>query len=48
MPNFEKILDHLRDRFTDLFGMGHSFERLGFVDISIEPDQCRSRMQESH
>ena len=37
MPNFEKTLDHLRDRSTDLFGMGHSFERLIKTALTNEP-----------
>ncbi len=37
MPNFDKTLDYLRDRATDLFGMGHSFERLMKTALENEP-----------
>ena len=37
MPNFHKALDHLRDRSTDLFGMGRSFERLMKTALKQEP-----------
>ena len=37
MPNFDKTLDHLRDRATDLFGMGRSFERLMKTALEQEP-----------
>ena len=37
MPNFDAALTHLRDRATDLFGMGRSFERLMKTALSKEP-----------
>ena len=37
MPNFDKALDYLRDRSTDLSGMGRSFERLMKTALSKEP-----------
>ena len=37
MPNFNKALNQLRDRSTDLFGMGRSFERLMKTALSREP-----------
>ena len=38
MPNFDKALDHLRDRATDMSGMGRSFERLMKTALQIEPN----------
>ena len=37
MRNIDKTLDHLRDRATDLFGMGRSFERLTRKALKQEP-----------
>ena len=37
MLNFDKTLDHLRDRATDLFGMGRSFERLMKTALEQKP-----------
>ena len=37
MPHFDEALNILRDRATDLFGMGRSFERLMQVALSREP-----------
>ena len=45
MPNFEKTLDHLRDRSTDLFGMGHSFERLMKAALEHEPGVLGDRYE---
>ena len=37
MPHFDETLTYLRDRSTDLFGMGRSFERLMKTALSKEP-----------
>ena len=37
MPHFEEALTILRDRSTDLFGMGRSFEHLMQAALSREP-----------
>ena len=37
MPHFDEALTYLRDRSTDLFGMGRSFERLMKTALSKEP-----------
>ena len=37
MPNFDKALDLLRHRSTDMYGMGHSFERLIKTALKREP-----------
>ena len=37
MPNFDKALDYLRDRATDMSGMGRSFERLMKTALQNEP-----------
>ena len=37
MPNFDKTLDLLRHRSTDMYGMGHSFERLIKTALQREP-----------
>ena len=37
MPNFDEALTYLRDRSTDLVGMGRSFERLMKTALSKEP-----------
>ena len=37
MPHFDEALTYLRDRSTDLFGMGRSFERLIKTALEREP-----------
>ena len=37
MPHFAEALTILRDRATDLFGMGRSFEHLIQVKVSRKP-----------
>ena len=37
MPHFDEALTYLRDRSTDLVGMGRSFERLMKTALSKEP-----------
>ena len=37
MPHFDEALTYLRDRATDLVGMGRSFERLMKTALSKEP-----------
>ena len=41
MPHFDEALTFLRDRATDLFGMGRAFERLMQIALSQERDQHR-------
>lgn len=46
MPNFDKTLDYLRDRSTDLFGMGRSFERLMKTALSKDPSILGDRFSQ--
>ncbi len=39
MPHFNEALTILRDRATDMSGMGRSFERLMQIVLSQERDQ---------
>ena len=45
MPHFYEALDYLRDRSTDLFGMGRSFERLMKTALTREPGILGDRFE---
>ncbi len=45
MPHFDKALTILRDRATDLFGMGRSFERLMRTALTKEPGILGDRFE---
>ena len=45
-PHFEEALSILRDRATDLFGMGRAFERLMQAALSREPDILGDRFSQ--
>ena len=45
MPHFNEALDYLRDRATDLSGMGRSFERLMKTALTREPGILGDRFE---